>query len=54
MELICERCHAGQMVAYERRIGDPSRLTVIRGLRCDRCGFTHLENDEDIWSAVGL
>jgi len=51
--LICERCHAGQMVKYERTVGG-DKPAVITGTRCDRCGFTLLDNDEDIWSAVGL
>jgi hypothetical protein len=41
------------MVLYERRVGG-EKATVIRGTRCDRCGFTLLDNDDDIWSAVGL
>jgi hypothetical protein len=41
------------MVNYERTVGSGSTAT-IRGMRCERCGFTVLDNDEDIWSAVGL
>lgn len=41
------------MLEYERVIGSDSKST-IRGTRCERCGFTLLENDDDIWSAVGL
>ncbi|HUI86230.1 MAG TPA: hypothetical protein VLY21_03655 [Nitrososphaerales archaeon] len=52
--MICDRCHAGQMTVYERRVGDPSKPTTIRGQRCDRCGYTELDDDEEIWSAVGL
>jgi hypothetical protein len=51
--LICEICHAGQMVEYERSVG-PAKAAVIRGTRCEKCGFTKLENDDDVWSAVGL
>jgi predicted HNH restriction endonuclease len=51
--MICERCHAGQMREYERKVG-PNGMTTIRGTRCDICGFTLLEDDGDIWSAVGL
>jgi len=42
------------MITYERKVGDVSKPTIIRGQRCERCGYTQLDNDEDIWSAVGL
>ena len=51
--MICERCHAGQMLAYERSVGTDPKVS-IKGTRCERCGFTVLDNDEDVWSAVGL
>jgi hypothetical protein len=51
--LICEKCHAGQMAEYTRVI-QGKRPTLILGTRCDRCGFTLLDNDEEVWSAVGL
>jgi hypothetical protein len=41
------------MLAYERTLGPEGRAT-IRGTRCERCGYTLLDNDEDVWSAVGL
>jgi len=49
--LICERCHAGQMAEYQRQVG---KGTTIMGKRCDRCGYTELDSDDDVWSAVGL
>ncbi|MDV3293666.1 MAG: hypothetical protein LYZ70_05295 [Nitrososphaerales archaeon] len=52
--MICERCRAGQMVEYRRRIESGSKTAEIAGKRCDRCGFTELDNDEDIWASVGL
>ncbi|HEY6283833.1 MAG TPA: hypothetical protein VIW22_07915 [Nitrososphaerales archaeon] len=52
--MICDKCHAGQMVEYERTVGPSSNPSTIRGTKCDRCSFTSLDNDEDIWSAVGL
>ncbi len=52
--MICERCRAGQMVEYERKVGTGDKVATIRGTRCERCGFTALDNDEEIWSAVGL
>src|SRR5207249_10669011 len=52
--LICERCHAGQMVEYQRKINSGGREASLTGRRCDRCGYTELDNDEDVWSAVGL
>lgn len=42
------------MVEYRKQVGDGSNATTISGTRCDRCGLTQLDNDEDIWSAVGL
>ncbi|HYC12318.1 MAG TPA: hypothetical protein VEC02_06640 [Nitrososphaerales archaeon] len=51
--MICERCHAGQMVRYSRTIPG-EKPTAITGTRCDRCGFVLLDDDESIWSAVGL
>ncbi len=41
------------MLEYERSVGGANAVT-IRGLRCERCGFTDLDNDEDVWRAVGL
>jgi hypothetical protein len=52
--LICEVCHAGQLLDYSRTVGSGSAAVTIKGKRCERCGHTLLENDEDIWSAVGL
>jgi len=49
----CDRCHAGQMEPYERRVGHEGKAT-IRGTKCSVCGFVSLDNDEEIWSAVGL
>ena len=52
--MICEKCHAGQLVEYQRQVGSWGKTATIKGTRCDRCGFIELENDEDVWSAVGL
>jgi len=52
--LICDRCRAGQMVEYRRKLGEGQKTAEIIGMRCDRCGFTRLDNDDDIWTAVGL
>jgi len=52
--LICDKCHAGQMVEYQREVGTGSRKAVISGTKCTICGFTLLVNDLDIWAAVGL
>jgi hypothetical protein len=41
------------MLEYERTVGSGSTAT-IRGKRCERCGYTELDNDDEIWSAVGL
>ena len=42
------------MVEYERQVGSEGKSATIRGTRCDRCGYTSLDNDDDVWSAVGL
>jgi hypothetical protein len=42
------------MVEYERRILSGEKEVVLRGRKCDRCGFTQLDNDDEVWSAVGL
>jgi hypothetical protein len=52
--LICERCHAGQMLEYERQVGKGVKVAIIRGTRCERCGYTELADDDEIWNAVGL
>lgn len=41
------------MVQYSRPV-DGKQPTVITGMRCDRCGFILLDDDADVWSAVGL
>ena len=51
--LICDRCHAGQMEDYEKKLG-PDGRGVIRVTKCSMCGFVLLDNDDDIWSALGL
>lgn len=42
------------MVEYQRRLGEGSNTAEIIGRKCDRCGFTELDNDDDVWAAVGL
>lgn len=42
------------MLPYERAVGTPEKPVKIKGLRCERCGFTSLDSDEDVWRAVGL
>ncbi len=52
--MMCERCHAGQMVEYERKVGTGGKEALLVGRKCDRCGFYQLDSDDDVWSAVGL
>ncbi len=52
--MICNKCRAGQMVEYQRKIHGKSGETTISGSKCDRCGYISLDSDDDIWSAVGL
>jgi len=42
------------MVEYHRNLGNGANAAEIVGTRCDRCGFTRLDNDDDVWAAVGL
>jgi len=49
---MCERCHAGQMEHYEKKLGPEGRAT-ISGTKCSVCGFVLLDNDDDVWSALG-
>ncbi|MBI2648986.1 MAG: hypothetical protein HYY68_01880 [Thaumarchaeota archaeon] len=53
-QLICDKCHAGQMIEYERKVASRGKEIILAGRRCERCGFTQLDSDDDIWSAVGL
>ncbi len=46
--MICERCRAGQMVEYERKILAGGKEAVLTGRKCDRCGYTQLDSDDDI------
>ena len=52
--MTCERCHAGQMLEYERKVGTDKNEVSLYGRRCERCGYTDLDRDVDVWSAVGL
>jgi predicted nucleic-acid-binding Zn-ribbon protein len=51
---MCDKCRAGQMVEYERTMKNAGKLAKIIGARCDRCGYTRLDSDDDVWSIVGL
>ena len=42
------------MVEYERKVLAGGKAARLTGRKCDRCGFTQLDNDDDVWSAVGL
>ena len=52
--MMCDRCRAGQMVEYQRRLASGAKGAVLTGRKCDRCGFTQLDSDDDVWSVVGL
>jgi len=41
------------MLDYERKVG-PGGAATIKGTKCSVCGYVLLQNDDDIWSAVGL
>jgi hypothetical protein len=43
------------MVEYEKKISSGAKKTSsLIGRRCDRCGYTQLDNDDDVWAAAGL
>ena len=52
--MICGKCRAGQMVEYEKDFSSVDKKAKIVGRRCDRCGYIQLDDDDDIWSIVGL
>ncbi|MFI5421686.1 MAG: hypothetical protein ACHQ1H_12025 [Nitrososphaerales archaeon] len=52
--LMCDKCRAGQMVEYVRTFVNGGKEAKILGTKCDRCGYTKLDSDDDIWSIVGL
>jgi hypothetical protein len=41
------------MESYEKKLG-PAGKGTITGSKCSVCGFVLLDNDDDIWSALGL
>ncbi len=51
---ICDKCHAGLMLPYERKITNRGKEAKIVGLKCDNCGWIKLNDDDDVWSIVGL
>ena len=51
--MICDRCRAGQMEPYEKKLG-PGSKAVITGTRCSMCGFVLLDNDDDVWTTLGV
>ncbi len=42
------------MEEYSRTIKSKEHETTIVGRKCSLCGYTQLDSDDDIWSAVGL
>jgi uncharacterized OB-fold protein len=42
------------MVEYEKKISTGTKQTSLMGRKCDRCGYTQLDNDDDVWAAAGL
>jgi uncharacterized OB-fold protein len=41
------------MEHYEKKVGSGEKGTIT-GSKCSVCGFVLLDNDDDIWSALGL
>ena len=42
------------MLEYRRRVGEDDRAVEMVGSRCERCGYTQVDNDDDLWKAAGL
>lgn len=42
------------MVEYEKKISTGTKEASLIGRKCDRCGYTQLDNDDDVWAAAGL
>jgi hypothetical protein len=42
------------MVEYQRKLTAGAKGAVLTGRKCERCGFTSLDSDDDVWSVVGL
>ncbi len=42
------------MEEYTRKINSKGHEAVLVGRKCSLCGFTELDSDDDVWSAVGL
>jgi len=40
------------MLEYEKELGQGT--ATIRGRKCSMCGFVLLDDDDAIWSSVGL
>ena len=52
--MMCDKCRAGQMIEYARKINAKGKEATLVGSKCTLCGYTKLDSDDDIWSAVGL
>lgn len=42
------------MVEYQKKIASGTKETILTGRKCDRCGYTLLDSDDDVWGAAGL
>jgi uncharacterized OB-fold protein len=42
------------MAEYQKKISTGAKETSLMGRKCDRCGYTQLDNDDDVWAAAGL
>jgi len=41
------------MEHYEKRLG-PEGKASITGTKCSVCGYVLLDNDDDVWNALGV
>jgi hypothetical protein len=41
------------MEPYEKKLGLGGKA-VITGTKCSVCGYVLLDNDDDVWSALGV
>lgn len=40
------------MLEYQKSLGRGGKVAVISGLKCERCGYVELSDDDAVWSAV--
>lgn len=52
--MMCERCRAGQVEQFGKKVGPKGHETILIGRKCSNCGYTQLDSDDAVWTVVGL